>query len=454
MKLETNGVMTLKNINLLNNDFLAKITTLGQEVNVLQQTLGTATQDIGGLQQQINVINEELNRQTHFRGYYLLSTDIQNLPNSANRDFAFSAESGTVWMYDAAWYNSGDIVPDQVTPASDATPLADSGTGVAGTSNEYSRGDHKHPLQVSDVLSSKDTSVGTVGQASSYARSDHQNPTQTVDTIPVSDSADGSYGTVDSYARNDHSYPINVQTNDSIIPIVNGQLTYDGNVKATKFIKSGGLSTQLLLANGDTTTDFVTKATTQTITDSKTFNNYVTAAGYKIPNRTNQDMLMADGSTKPFTFAEQEFYITGSIEYIKLCMFGAYTTPTDVSVEFTCKCRTGFGLIYFNQVYTSDGIGTYQYKLQSNMSIGMDVCYIIYFGTCANRYGELWARVLMWSNKLIFQQTNQGMETEPLMDVLNNAMQSQLPSGASSSTALLANQFNSVVHISSSLNDN
>ncbi|KAA6380988.1 MAG: hypothetical protein EZS28_023483 [Streblomastix strix] len=162
MKLETNGVMTLKNINLLNNDFLGKITTLEQEVNVLQQTLGNATQDIG--------------------------------ENSANGDFAFSAESGTVRI----------------------------GTGVAGTSNEYSRGDHEHPLQVSDVLPSKDTSVGTVGQASSYARSDHQHPIQTVNTIPVCDSADGSYGTVDSYARNDHSHPINVQTNASIIPIVNG----------------------------------------------------------------------------------------------------------------------------------------------------------------------------------------------------------------------------------------
>ncbi|KAA6320043.1 MAG: hypothetical protein EZS28_054740, partial [Streblomastix strix] len=171
------------------------------------------------------------------------------------------------------WYNSGDIVPDQVTPASDATPLVDSGTGVAGTSNEYSRGDHKHPLQVSDVLPSKDTSVGTVGQASSYARSDHQHPIQTVDTIPVSDSADGSYGTVDSYARNDHSHPINVQTNASLIPIVDGvgnngtsayysrhdhdhpqQLTYDGNVTATKFIKSGGTASEVLCANGDTTT--------------------------------------------------------------------------------------------------------------------------------------------------------------------------------------------------------
>ncbi|KAA6322080.1 MAG: hypothetical protein EZS28_054474, partial [Streblomastix strix] len=172
-----------------------------------------------------------------------------------------------------SWYNSGDIVPDQVTPASDAIPLVDSGTGVAGTSNEYSRGNHKHPLQVSDVLPSKDTSVGTIGQASSYARSDHQHPIQTVDTIPNSDSADGSYGTVDSYARNDHSHPINVETNASNIPIVDGvgnngtsayysrhdhvhpqQLTYDGNVTATKFIKSGGLATEVLCANGDTTT--------------------------------------------------------------------------------------------------------------------------------------------------------------------------------------------------------
>ncbi|KAA6380802.1 MAG: hypothetical protein EZS28_023670 [Streblomastix strix] len=292
MKLETNGVMTLKNINLLNNDFLGKITTLEQEVNVLQQTLGTATQDIGGLQQQIDVINEELNRQTHFRGYYLLNTDIQNLPNSANGDFAFSAESGTVWMYDQNWYNSGDIVPDQVTPASDANPLIDSGTGVDGTSTQYSRGDHQHPLQVSDVLPSKDTSVGTVGQASTYARSDHQHPIQTVNTIPVSDSANGSYGTVESYARNDHSHPINVQTNASIVPVVNGvgnngtlayysrhdhvhpqQLTYDGNVTATKFIKAGGTSNEILCANGDTLNGVVDIEFEQTITGSKTFNN-------------------------------------------------------------------------------------------------------------------------------------------------------------------------------------
>ncbi|KAA6395498.1 MAG: hypothetical protein EZS28_008972 [Streblomastix strix] len=38
-------------------------------------------------------------------------------------DFAFSAESGTVWMYESSWYNSGQLVPDQVTPACDELPI-------------------------------------------------------------------------------------------------------------------------------------------------------------------------------------------------------------------------------------------------------------------------------------------------------------------------------------------
>ncbi|KAA6370234.1 MAG: hypothetical protein EZS28_034239 [Streblomastix strix] len=250
-----------------------------------------------------------------------MNTDIQQLENSANGDFTFSIESGTVWMYDYNWYNSGDTVSDQVTPASDATPLADSGTRVAGISNEYSRGYHKHPLQVSTSLPSKDTSACNIGQASTYAKSDHQHPIQTEDTIQVSDSVDGSYGTVDSYAINNHSHPINVQTNASIASAVIGvrnngssafysrydhihpqQMTYDGNITATKFIKTGELATEILCANGNSTTDIIIKTTSQSISGAKTFNNYTTADGYKISNGTSQKMLLANGSTKPLCF--------------------------------------------------------------------------------------------------------------------------------------------------------
>ncbi|KAA6371386.1 MAG: hypothetical protein EZS28_033087 [Streblomastix strix] len=414
MKLETNGVMTLKNINLLNNDFLGKITTLEQEVNVLQQTLGTATQDIGGLQQQINVINDELNRQTHFRGYYLLNTEIQQLENSANGDFAFSAESGTVWMYDQNWYNSGDIVPDQVTPASDATPLVDSGTGVAGTSNEYSRGDHKHPLQVSDVLPSKDTSVGTVGQASSYPRSDHQHPIQTVDTIPVTDSTDGSYGTVDSYARNDHSHPINVQTNASLISIVDGvgnngtsayysrhdhfhpqQLTYDGNVTATKFIKSGGTDNEILLANGE---------------------------------------------IKKVVLASKIYQVIEQSLYIKLCKFVALNATFDNSIEFKINTRTGFGKIQFNQHWTQDtGIDNYQYQFIPSLSSGMNSAWILYFGTGLDRYGELWGLINDFTYNTVIKQTDQSAFQGYITEILTTDAQPALPTGNSSINQLFPN---------------
>ncbi|KAA6354554.1 MAG: hypothetical protein EZS28_049919, partial [Streblomastix strix] len=47
-------------------------------------------------------------------------------------------------------------------------------------------------------------------------------------------------GTSDFYSRNDHVHP--------------QQLTYDGNITATKFIKTDGLATEILCANGDTTT--------------------------------------------------------------------------------------------------------------------------------------------------------------------------------------------------------
>ncbi|KAA6398058.1 MAG: hypothetical protein EZS28_006416 [Streblomastix strix] len=84
-------------------------------------------------------------------------------------DFAYSAESGTVWMYDSNWYNSGQVIPYKVSPTSDALPMADSGAGVAGISTEYSRGDYQHPLQVSEQIPSRDSATGTAGTSTAYS---------------------------------------------------------------------------------------------------------------------------------------------------------------------------------------------------------------------------------------------------------------------------------------------
>lgn len=94
--------------------------------------------DVEGLQKQIN-------EEAHFRGYLSTNAKIQALEATPN-DFAYSAESGTKWVYDAesGWMDTGAPVPDQLTPASDSTPLVN-GTASAGTANEYARGDHRHP---------------------------------------------------------------------------------------------------------------------------------------------------------------------------------------------------------------------------------------------------------------------------------------------------------------------
>ncbi|KAA6392259.1 MAG: hypothetical protein EZS28_012214 [Streblomastix strix] len=187
LKIEPNGLLTIKNLKVINFDFVAQINQLINQVNLLQQSIGTTEQDITDLKNDIDIINQELLRQTHFRGYYLLNTDIQNLPNSANGDFSFSAESGTVWMYDADWYISGDIVPDQVTPASDATRKVSIEEGVVDISTEYARGDHQYPLQVSTVLLAKDTATGEKGFTNTYARSDHTHHVNLNNRVPKKD---------------------------------------------------------------------------------------------------------------------------------------------------------------------------------------------------------------------------------------------------------------------------
>ncbi len=100
--------------------------------------------DVEGLQQQ-------LNEEAHFRGYLSTNAKIQALEATPN-DFAYSAESGTKWVYDVenGWQDTGTPVPDQLTPASDATPLIN-GTASAGTANEYARGDHRHPTDTTRV---------------------------------------------------------------------------------------------------------------------------------------------------------------------------------------------------------------------------------------------------------------------------------------------------------------
>ena len=103
----------------------------------MEQTENIRT-DVEGLRTQIN-------EEAHFRGYLSTNAKIRALAATPN-DFAYSAESNTKWVYDAVdgWYNTGVKVPDQLTPASDTTPLIN-GVASAGEEEAYARGDHRHP---------------------------------------------------------------------------------------------------------------------------------------------------------------------------------------------------------------------------------------------------------------------------------------------------------------------
>ncbi|KAA6390432.1 MAG: hypothetical protein EZS28_014041 [Streblomastix strix] len=92
-----------------------------------------------------------------------------------------------------------------------------------------------HALQVSDDVPKRVNGTDAIGTSTTYSRDDHQhilNKDVTVANKPVQDTGSGvkvnastaSNGTSDYYRRNDHVHP--------------QQLTYDGNVTVTNFIKT------------------------------------------------------------------------------------------------------------------------------------------------------------------------------------------------------------------------
>ncbi|KAA6380419.1 MAG: hypothetical protein EZS28_024053 [Streblomastix strix] len=196
-------------------------------------------------------------------------------------DYAYSAEELLVWVYETSpqgglsqgtWIETDQIVPDQVTPASDSIPSNSIINGSVGVSTEYSRGDHQHPLQVSTLLPQQDTATGEVGDANTYARSDHTHHVNLSSSIPLKDTGTGTAGISNVYASATHQRPLNVAPSSVNVPSVNAivaangtsdyycrndhvhpqQLTYDGNITVTKFIKTGGTSLDILLADGST----------------------------------------------------------------------------------------------------------------------------------------------------------------------------------------------------------
>lgn len=105
-------------------------------------------------------IKAQINKEAHFRGYVTTNAKIKDLKATPN-DFAYSAESGTKWIYDSAngWQDTNIPVPDQLTPASNAQPLIN-GEASPGEAEEYARGDHRHPTDTTrESVANKVTAI-------------------------------------------------------------------------------------------------------------------------------------------------------------------------------------------------------------------------------------------------------------------------------------------------------
>ena len=113
--------------------------------------IGSLSEKNQTLETTVEGLQKQLTEEAHFRGYLSTNAKIQALEATPN-DFAYSAESGTKWVYDVTdgWQDTGTPVPDQLTPASDTTPLMN-GVASPGSEESYARGDHVHPTDTTRV---------------------------------------------------------------------------------------------------------------------------------------------------------------------------------------------------------------------------------------------------------------------------------------------------------------
>jgi hypothetical protein len=126
---------------------------------------GEMTCNLEGMQVTINGIIADQALEQHFRGYFSTTTEIATLSDPRDGDYAFCAETGTKWAYDEdSWIDTLDAVPDQTVPASNATPLMD-GTAAVGTSEEYARGDHRHPTDTTRATAAQGAKADSAVQS-------------------------------------------------------------------------------------------------------------------------------------------------------------------------------------------------------------------------------------------------------------------------------------------------
>ncbi|MCC8154629.1 MAG: hypothetical protein LIP01_10690, partial [Tannerellaceae bacterium] len=144
-------------------DHTENIDLLTGRMEVAEDGIRTNVKEIATIQQEIvdiksvdstqnnrlNIVEEDvrvLKQTPRFLGYFSTNKEVEEL-FAEKADFAWSAESGTVWRYDEEdkiWKDTKEIVPDQTVYPSNELPLV-SGEAEPGIDTDYARADHRHP---------------------------------------------------------------------------------------------------------------------------------------------------------------------------------------------------------------------------------------------------------------------------------------------------------------------
>ena len=177
---------------------------------------------IDALQSDVNGIIEDIANKEHFRGYKSTTAQVQAIENPESGDYAWNAQTGTVWDYNnGAWADTGEPIPDQTVPKSETTPLMD-GAASAGTQSAYASGDHRHPTDTT--------------RASVQALADETSARQNADTAlggRIDDIEDGTVKAGAASVADKVANPIKINLNGV-------EVSYDGSEEETVVISTEG----------------------------------------------------------------------------------------------------------------------------------------------------------------------------------------------------------------------
>lgn len=187
-------------------EFPEKSGTLALTSDVAAEASARESAD-NALQSDIDGIQQQLSETQHFRGYYETTAQVQSISNPHSGDYAWNAQTGTVWNYSTSWSDSGVKIPDQTVPKSTTTPLMD-GTATIGNTNTYADGAHRHPT---DTTRASVTALNSETESRTAADSNLQSQINDIEdgtTVVGKAEADEDGNNIpNTYAKQNGAYP-------------------------------------------------------------------------------------------------------------------------------------------------------------------------------------------------------------------------------------------------------